>query len=42
MPPSELGREAVTSFIGSHFDDGTATLSDPYVRLGVPHAPAAP
>ncbi|MCA9577637.1 MAG: hypothetical protein R3B40_21955 [Polyangiales bacterium] len=42
MPTSDVGRELIESFLASHFEDGAATLSDPYVQLGLSHAPPTP
>jgi dienelactone hydrolase len=42
MPGSEVGRESINSFLSSHFDDGTATLVDPYAQLGLAHGLPTP
>ncbi|MCA9537040.1 MAG: hypothetical protein KC593_25335 [Myxococcales bacterium] len=42
MPGSAVGRESVTSFLESHFDDGVATIVDPYVQLGLSHGLPTP
>lgn len=35
---SDVGAEAWLDFLESHWDDGVATIRDPYTTLGVPHA----
>jgi hypothetical protein len=42
MPGSEVGRESINSFLSSHFEDGTATLIDPYTQLGLSHGLPTP
>lgn len=42
MPGSALARSSIESFLSSHFDDGTATLVDPYVEAGLAHGLPTP
>ncbi|MBK6812785.1 MAG: hypothetical protein IPG81_28685 [Sandaracinaceae bacterium] len=42
MPTSDLARSSIGSFLSSHFDDGVATLVDPYAEAGLAHGLPTP
>ena len=42
MPNSDLARSSIGSFLSSHFDDGVATLVDPYAEAGLAHGLPTP